>query len=175
MFILDEISSAIENLALLVEEKVYTLTHPFLWDRHTSSSSAEEEDGTMSEEEDGGEEDDVMGEFYRSSLEIARDSLSLGRRPDPASEPVGKKMPKFFEGVGKLQELVDEPSKEVLNLIEKLNTETISENEKLDILKQLQDKSISIELSKLLPELIQKDKYEQEYEVMIDYDDNANI
>ncbi len=153
MFILDEISSAIENVALLVEEKVYTLTHPFLWDSRTSSLSEEEEEGMMSAEE----EDGVLEEFYRRSLETARDSLSWGRRPDLVSELTVKKMPKSFEGVDKLLELVDEPSKEALNLIEKLNSETISENERLDILKQLQDKSISIELSKLVPELIQKD------------------
>ncbi len=157
MFILDEISSAIENLALLVEEKVYTLTHPFLWDSRTSSSSEEEGEGRMSAEE-GKEEDDVLEEFYRHSLEIARDSLSWGRRSETVPELVVKKTPKSFEGVDKLLELVDEPSKEALGLIEKLNSENISENERLDILKQLQDKSISIELSKLVPELIQKDK-----------------
>ncbi len=102
MFILDEISCAIENAALLVEEKAYTLTHPFLWDSGTSSSSEEDEDEIMSAEE---EEDDALEEFYRRSLEIARDSLSWGRRPDTVSEPVVKKTPKSFEGADKLPEI----------------------------------------------------------------------
>ncbi len=104
MFILDEISCAIENAALLVEEKAYTLTHPFLWDSGTSSSSEEDEDEIMSAEEDE-EEDDALKEFYRRSLEIARDSLSWGRRPYTVSEPVVKKTPESFEGADKLPEI----------------------------------------------------------------------